>query len=190
MVVFAMKQLGGIAVQKVDYSLTAERTTRWWGEGDKEDFMYIVLEGRIAIEMYIPGRGRMRVFTAETMDIVGWSSVTPVVRQRTASARAILPSRLIKIDTPKLLLMCEEDHDLGYFVMRRLANVVSGAHRADGAVLANEVVQVAAIDELDAAVSQCVSDLLGGHRRDRVGVQIKQIGARCGQRVFRLGAGT
>ena len=94
-------------------------------EGDKEDFMYIVLEGRIAIEMYIPGRGRMRVFTAETMDIVGWSSVTPVVRQRTASARAILPSRLIKIDTPKLLLMCEEDHDLGYFVMRRLANVVA-----------------------------------------------------------------
>lgn len=94
-------------------------------EGDKEDFMYIVLEGRIAIEMYIPGRGRMRVFTAESMDIVGWSSVTPVVRQRTASARAILPSRLIKIDTPKLLLMCDEDHDLGYFVMRRLANVVA-----------------------------------------------------------------
>lgn len=94
-------------------------------EGDKEDFMYIVLEGRIAVEMFIPGRGRIRIFTAEPMDIVGWSSVTPVVRQRTASARVILPCRLIRIDTPKLLLMCEEDHDLGYVVMRRLANVVA-----------------------------------------------------------------
>lgn len=103
----------------------AEPGQELFREGDKEDFMYIVLEGRVAIEMFIPGRGRIRIFTAEPMDIIGWSSVTPVVRQRTASARVILPSGLIKIDTPKLLIMCEEDHDLGYTVMRRLANVVA-----------------------------------------------------------------
>jgi CRP/FNR family cyclic AMP-dependent transcriptional regulator len=57
-------------------------------EGDKEDYLYIVLEGRVAIEMSVPGRGRMRILTAEPMDVVGWSSVTPVVRQRTAGARA------------------------------------------------------------------------------------------------------
>ena len=42
MVVFAMKQQGGITVKKTDYSLTADRTTRWWGEGDKEDFVKIL----------------------------------------------------------------------------------------------------------------------------------------------------
>lgn len=94
-------------------------------EGDKEDFLYIVLEGRVAMELFVPGRGRMRIFTAEPMDVIGWSSVTPVIRQRTASARAVLPGCLIALDARRLRQLCEEDHDLGYIVMRRLANVVA-----------------------------------------------------------------
>lgn len=94
-------------------------------EGDKEDFLYIVLEGRVAVDIYVPSRGRMRIFTAEPMDVLGWSSVTPVVRQRTASARAVLPGRLICLDAQKLRQVCEDDHDLGYVVMRRMANVVA-----------------------------------------------------------------
>jgi len=95
-------------------------------EGDKEDYLYVVLEGRVAIEMSVPGRGRMRILTAEPMEEVGWSSVTPVVRQRTAGARAVLPSRLVAFDAEALRQLCEEDHDFGYFVMRRLVNVVAG----------------------------------------------------------------
>jgi CRP-like cAMP-binding protein len=94
-------------------------------EGDKEDFLYIVLEGRVAIEIFVPGRGRMRIYTAEPMEIFGWSSATPVVRQRTATARAVLPSRVVALDAQKLRRMGEEDHDLGYVVMRRLANVIA-----------------------------------------------------------------
>jgi CRP/FNR family cyclic AMP-dependent transcriptional regulator len=95
-------------------------------EGDKEDFLYVVLEGRVAIEISIPARGRIRILTADPMEVVGWSSVTPVVRQRTAGARAVLPSRLVAFDADELRKMCDEDHDFGYIVMRRLANVVAG----------------------------------------------------------------
>ncbi len=95
-------------------------------EGDKEDYLYVVVEGRVAIEISVPGRGRMRILTADPMDEVGWSSVTPVVRQRTAGARAVLPSRLLAFDAAELRRLCDEDHDFGYFVMRRLANVVAG----------------------------------------------------------------
>ena len=94
-------------------------------EGDKEDNLYIVLSGRVAIEMFIPGRGRIRIYTAEPTEIVGWSSITPVVRQRTASARAVLPSRLVCINAARLYKACNDDHDLGYVMMRRLANVVA-----------------------------------------------------------------
>jgi CRP/FNR family cyclic AMP-dependent transcriptional regulator len=94
-------------------------------EGDKEDYLYVVLEGRVAIEISLPGRGRIRILTADDMDVVGWSSVTPVVRQRTAGARAVLPSRLAAFDADKLRALCEEDHDFGYYVMRRLANVAA-----------------------------------------------------------------
>ena len=41
-------------------------------EGDKEDYLYIVVQGRVAIDMMVPGRGKMRIYTAEPMDVVGW----------------------------------------------------------------------------------------------------------------------
>jgi CRP/FNR family transcriptional regulator, cyclic AMP receptor protein len=104
---------------------TVEAGEELFREGDKEDYLYIVLEGRVAIEIFVPCKGRQRIFTAEPMEVVGWSSVTPVVRQRTASARAVLPGRLVLLDAPKLRQLCEQDHDLGYVVMRRLANVVA-----------------------------------------------------------------
>jgi len=94
-------------------------------EGDPEDYLYIVVQGRVAIEIMIPGRGRMRIYTAEPMDVVGWSSITPVVRRRTAGAQAVLPSCLIRQDAASLRQLCEEDHELGYIVMRRMANVVA-----------------------------------------------------------------
>jgi len=94
-------------------------------EGAKEDFLYIVMEGRVALELYVPHRGRVRIFTAEPEDVVGWSSVTPVVRQRTASARAVIPSRLLTLKAEALRDLCDRNHDIGYIVMRRLANVVA-----------------------------------------------------------------
>ena len=94
-------------------------------EGEGEDFLYIVINGRISIEFYAPGRGRISIYTAEPMDVVGWSSVTPVVRQRTASARAVLDSRLIAMDAASLRRLCEGDCALGCIVMRRIANVVA-----------------------------------------------------------------
>ena len=94
-------------------------------EGDKEDYLYIVIEGRVAVEIHVPGRGKMRIYTAEAMDIIGWSSITPVVRQRTAGARSVLPSRLVRMQASQLYRLCDEDHDLGYVVMRRLSNVVA-----------------------------------------------------------------
>ncbi len=94
-------------------------------EGDKEDYCYIVIEGRVALDMFVPERGKVRFYTAEQYEIFGWSSVTPTIRQRTAGATAAIDSLVVRIDAPKLRELCDEDHDLGYAVMRRLANVVA-----------------------------------------------------------------
>ncbi len=95
-------------------------------EGDKEDYIYIVLRGRVALEIFVPGRGRVRVSTADPMDVLGWSSVTPVVRQRLATAVAVLPSRLAAFEGAQLRALCEADHDFGYLLMQRMANVIAG----------------------------------------------------------------
>ncbi len=94
-------------------------------EGEKEDNLYVVIEGRVGLDIFIPHRGRIRLATIEPMEVVGWSSVTPQVHQRTASAFVVLNGSLVVLNSEKLRQLCEEDHDLGYLVMRRLANVIA-----------------------------------------------------------------
>lgn len=94
-------------------------------EGDKEDYLYILLEGCIALEMNVPNRGNTLIYTAEPFDIIGWSSVTPVVRQRTATAKTVTPAKLLALDAIKLRQLCDEDNKLGYIFMRKLANIIA-----------------------------------------------------------------
>lgn len=94
-------------------------------EGAKEDYLYVLLEGEIAVEILVPTCGNVRIFTAEPLDVVGWSAVTPLVRQRTASARVLLPVRLLAFEAQSLRKLCDEDHDLGYIIMRRISNVAA-----------------------------------------------------------------
>jgi CRP/FNR family cyclic AMP-dependent transcriptional regulator len=94
-------------------------------EGDRDGYMYVILEGQINLENYVPTHGLSYLYTADPLDILGWSSMTPVVRQLTATARALCPSKLLAFDSDSLRRLCEEDHDLGYTIMRRIANVVA-----------------------------------------------------------------
>ena len=94
-------------------------------QGDKQDYLYVVIKGRLGIEIAVPGKGRTRISTAEPMEMLGWSSVTPVVRQRTAGAVTVLPSVLVRLDAAKLQKLCDQDHSFGYVVMRRIANVAA-----------------------------------------------------------------
>jgi CRP/FNR family cyclic AMP-dependent transcriptional regulator len=94
-------------------------------EGAREDNLYILLEGQVNIWVHVPARGDVCIFTAEPLDILGWSSLTPVVRQRTATAKTTCPSRLLSFDGELLRRLCDEDHDIGYIIMRRVSNVVA-----------------------------------------------------------------
>lgn len=112
--------LASIATQQ-----TLEAGDLLFREGDREDYLYVVLEGQVVLEVEVPTRGQVPVYTAEALDVIGWSSMTPIARQRTASVRATQITTLIGFNSKLLQQLCEEDHDLGYIIMRRLANVVA-----------------------------------------------------------------
>ena len=122
------KELRPKHVQKIA-SITTLRPVKagqvLFREGDKEDYVYIVIDGRVALDLFVPHRGKVRFYTAERWEVFGWSGVTPTVRQRTAGATAVVDSLVARTDAAEMRKACDEDHDLGYEVMRRLANVVA-----------------------------------------------------------------
>lgn len=94
-------------------------------EGEADDRLYLMLDGLVALDMYVPNRGRVTILTVGPHEIFGWSAAVPVVRKKTASARALQPTRAIAIDAAALSAACEQDHDLGYHIYRTLADVIA-----------------------------------------------------------------
>ena len=94
-------------------------------EGEKHDYFYIILEGEVSVSSYVPGHGFMPIFTAESLDVLGSSSLTPVIRQKTGTARVLAPTKLLAFKADSLIALCESDHELGFIIMRRLSNIVA-----------------------------------------------------------------
>lgn len=94
-------------------------------EGDNDNLLYVISEGKVAIDIHVPTHGNLRIYEAEPLDIIGWSSMTPMVRQRPATITALQPTRLVYFDGPALTELCEQDEKIGYVVMRRLSNIIA-----------------------------------------------------------------
>jgi len=96
-----------------------------FSEGEKNPYLFVILEGKVRLESYVPGRGSLPYLTAESLDVIGWSSLTPVVRQKTGTALAVEPTRLLSFHADALMDLCKSDCDLGFVIMRRLANIIA-----------------------------------------------------------------
>lgn len=101
-------------------------------EGDPADRFYFVREGLVSIEVMVPQRGPATVQTVGEGDVLGWSWLAPPYRWH-FDARALRETRALDFDGKCLRTKCDEDHDLGYEIMKRFTNVVS--ERLDAARL-------------------------------------------------------
>jgi CRP/FNR family cyclic AMP-dependent transcriptional regulator len=93
-------------------------------EGDRDSLLYVVEEGRVAIEIAVPGRGRVVILTVGPGEVFGWSSIFHQ-RPKTASARTIEPARVLALNASRLRELCDLDPRLGYLLTRRILEVVS-----------------------------------------------------------------
>ncbi len=90
-----------------------------------DDKIYLVQAGQAALDIHVPGRGRTTILTAGPGQILGWSSLIPPHR-KTATARALIPTKVIALKASQLWAACQADHDLGFTVMWRVAQVIAG----------------------------------------------------------------
>jgi CRP/FNR family transcriptional regulator, cyclic AMP receptor protein len=92
-------------------------------EGDAADVFYAVRSGSVSLEIHVPAREAVILETLHDGDLLGWSWLFPPYRW-SFDARAVEPVAAIAFDGACLRGKCDTDHDLGYELMRRIAQVI------------------------------------------------------------------
>jgi CRP-like cAMP-binding protein len=88
-------------------------------EGSEADAMFLLREGRVAIEIDHPGQGPQQVESLGPGDVLGWSWLYPPYRWH-IDARAVDRVRAFAFDGTCLRKKVVEDHDLGFVLVKRL----------------------------------------------------------------------
>lgn len=93
-------------------------------EGSLNDNLYLIVSGRVNLEMCVPARGCVRLLTLGRGDIVAWSAVLGQGLM-TSTALAAEDTQLIALSGARLLEICDARPKVGYQLMRRLAHALS-----------------------------------------------------------------
>lgn len=94
-----------------------------FGSGDECADFYLILRGRVALEMPV-GKRVLRIQTLSDGDEFGFSALI-MGRGMTFQARALQPVEVLAIDGGKMLEVCRHDPEFGFTLMRRLLLIVS-----------------------------------------------------------------
>ena len=92
-------------------------------EGEDANEFYMIRQGKVAVKIQGAERGPITVQTIGEGEVLGWSWLIPPYRWR-FDAQAMELTRAIALDGKCLRTKSEEDHDLGYQLLKRFAGII------------------------------------------------------------------
>jgi len=98
-------------------------------EGSPANRFYLIVEGRVALESEMLDRSAIPIQTLGPGDDLGWSWLFQPYSLH-LSAHALTPTRTIFFYGTRLREQCEADHELGYQLMKRIAQAATQCLRA------------------------------------------------------------
>jgi CRP/FNR family transcriptional regulator, cyclic AMP receptor protein len=93
-------------------------------EGDDANQFYVIRQGKIVLETYVPHMGPIAIQTRVAGEVTGWSWMVEPYKWH-FDARALELTRAIALDGKCLREKCEKDHDLGYALMKKFSGIIS-----------------------------------------------------------------
>lgn len=93
-------------------------------EGAAVDLFGVVVDGRLAIRLAVPGREAVTVLTVEPGDCIGWSALVPPHRA-TSTVVALESTTVVTFDGPALRNAIDADPELAAAVLWGVLDAVS-----------------------------------------------------------------
>ena len=91
--------------------------------GEPANHFYLIGEGRISLDIAVPGRGIIPVQTLQSGDVVGWSWLYPPYQWH-FSGRALEETTAIVFDADCVRQLIAQDHEFGFEMMVRFSKIV------------------------------------------------------------------
>lgn len=93
-------------------------------QGDEANRFYLIRHGKVAVQVPATGGTPVTIQTVGDGNVLGWSWLVPPHYWR-FDAQAIEPVRAIAMDGRCLRGKCEDDHDLGYELLKRFSAIMA-----------------------------------------------------------------
>ena len=93
-------------------------------EGEPAEHLYLIRYGRVAVELAKTGGAPIVIETLDPGDVLGWSWLLPPYQWH-FEARALGLVRAIALDGKCLREKSETDHEFGYVLMKRMAELIA-----------------------------------------------------------------
>jgi CRP/FNR family transcriptional regulator, cyclic AMP receptor protein len=92
-------------------------------EGDPANRFYLIESGKVSLETHVKDGPDLHVQTLGSGEVLGWSWLFPPYYWQ-FDARAVEATRAIFFYGTRLREQCEQDHELGYELLKRMAAIV------------------------------------------------------------------
>jgi CRP-like cAMP-binding protein len=94
-------------------------------DGETAKMFYLIKSGRVSLDIRVPGRAPVPVELVGPGEVVGWSWLVPPHRW-CFDCRASETVEALAFDAEWLREKCEQDHELGYQLLKHLVTVIAG----------------------------------------------------------------
>lgn len=103
--------------------------TKIFSEGEEAKKFYLIRTGKVAIEINGREKGSIRILTLGPGQVLGWSWLVSPYKWH-FDAYAIDDVRAVALDGECLRNKCEQNHDLGYDLLRRFTGILEARLKA------------------------------------------------------------
>jgi len=94
--------------------------------GQAADDLYVLVDGMVRFTIGMGSRSTQGGQVLKRGEVFGWAALVESAQTRIATALAITPCMVLAMNGEQLSIMMDEDHTLGYRLMRQLNELITG----------------------------------------------------------------